>query len=133
MTTETQTPAAAASSASDLMCAEADDWHEMSFVRVENGKVVDDWALPEITGASEENTYCAECALGAKYACDLIGHIKSHGDTFDGSALATVTQEIVKRGKWTGFEIGFFHAIGNYIAWGRIPVSCDFDAVENAA
>ena len=133
MKTQTQTIAAAARSASQLMCAEEEDWQEMSFVRVENGEVVEHWAPPELTGASEESIYCAECALGAKYAMDLIDHIKSHGDTFDGSALANVTEAIVKRGKWTGFEIGFFHAIGNHIAWGRIPVSCNFDAVEQAA
>lgn len=128
MTTQTQTTAAAVSGASDSVGAEAYDWLQMPFVRIENGEVVEDWAPPEITGASEENTYCAECALGAKYACDLVGHLKSHGDTFDGSALANVTAEIVRRGKWTGFEIGFFHALGNHIAWGRIPVSGDFDA-----
>ena len=128
MTTQTQTTAAVVSGASDSVGAEAYDWLQMPFVRIENGEVVEDWAPPEIHGASEDSTYSAECALGANYAMGVIAHIKSHGATFDGSALANVTAAIVKRGKWTGFEIGFFHALGNHIAWGRIPVSGDFDA-----
>ncbi len=124
------TQTTAASGVSELMSEEYQAYLEMPFIRAENGEVVDDWAPPEIHGISEDNTYSAECALGAKYACDLIGHLKNYGDTFDGGALANVTRAIVKRGKWTGFEIGFFHAIGNYIAGGRIPVSCDFEAVE---
>ncbi len=129
MNTNSQTTAAAASSASNPMLVEAYDWGEMPFVRVENGEVVDDWAPPEIRGVSEENAYSAECSLGAHYAMEVIAHIKRHGRTFDGGPLANVTAAVVKRGKWTGFEIGFFHAVGNHIAWGRIPASPDFDAV----
>ncbi len=40
--------------------------------------------------------------------------------------------EHIKEYKWTGYEIGFFNAIGNYIAWGRVPISTRFDAVEGA-
>ena len=62
----------------------------------------------------------------------VIEHIKEYGATFDGGHLLHTTEAIVKRGKWTGFEIGFFSAMGNYIAWGRVPISTYFDAVEGA-
>ena len=129
MESETVTVAAAASSASDLVRKEANDWREMPFLKTLRGEIVDHWAPPEITGVSEDNVYSAECALGTRYAMDLIGHIKTYSSVFDeGGALAHVAAAIVKRGKWTGFEIGFFHALGDHIAEGRIKVTSDFDA-----
>ncbi len=35
----------------------------------------------------------------------------------------------MKRGEWGGLEIGFFSALGNFMAYGRVPTSADFDAV----
>ncbi len=61
----------------------------------------------------------------------MIEHTTKH-KTFDGDFLGPTTAAIVKRGKWTGFEIGFFGAIGSYISTGRVHISNDFDAVESA-
>ncbi len=45
---------------------EQQDWHEMPFLKIEGGKVVDGWAPPEITGMSSENISSAQCMLGAE-------------------------------------------------------------------
>ena len=37
-------------------------------------------------------------------------------------------REIVRHGEWTQLEIGFFEALANFIAWGHIRVSSDFQA-----
>ena len=114
----------------NLMREEEREAHELPFVEVEGGQIVNYWAPSEDTGGSEDNRYSAECALGVVYAARLIEHMIE----FDrrgcgtGECLAFVTKAAVKRGKWTGVEVCFFDAIGEYLVKRRIKVSTSFDA-----
>ena len=47
-----------------------------------------------------------------------------------GSYVADVTEAVIKRGKWTGVEIGFFNALGEYVTDRRVKVSTAFDATH---
>ena len=118
MTTQIQT-AAAASSNKDIAREESEDWRQLSFLRVENGEIVEYWAPAEVKGVSEDNAYIAECSLGGHYALEVIGHMRRYADRFDGDYLLPVIASIVERGKWSGVEIGFFAALSQYITWGR--------------
>ncbi len=81
---------------------------------------------------SEDKLYSAQCTLGKEWALRAIEHLKEYGKNFGGDLILDMVQGVVKRGKWTGFEIGFFDALGNYIAGNRIPISAKFDVVECA-
>ncbi len=105
------------------------DWRNMSFVRCQNTKTAILWPPVELTGEDGGLVRGAACTIGNHCALDLIGHIKSHSKHYGGDRLLGIAQEIVKRGEWGGLEIGFFSALGNFIARGRIPTSADFDAV----
>ena len=102
---------------------------EMPFVREENGNAVIEWPPVWVKGENQDLTYGALCILGTACALDLIGHLRNNGKTFDGSDLSRVTKAIVERGEFTGLEIGFFHTLGDFIAWGYTKASADFNAV----
>ncbi len=105
------------------------DWRNMSFVRCQGTEPVVQWPPVELTSQHGDSVYGAACVIGNHCALDLIGHIKSHSKRYDGGRLLDVVQKIAKRGEWDGFEVGFFSVLGNFIAWGRVPISGDFDAV----
>ena len=105
------------------------DWRNMSFVRCQGTKTAIQWPPVELTGQDKDLVRGAACVIGNQCALDLIGHIKSHSKNYGGDRLLNVAQEIVKRGEWGGLEIGFFSALGNFMAWGRVQTSADFDAV----
>ncbi len=105
------------------------DWESMSFVRFQGDKAVIQWPPVELTGQDKDLVRGAACVIGNHCALDLIGHIKSHSRNFGGDRLLDIAQEIVKRGEWGGLEIGFFSALGNFIARGRVRTSAAFDAV----
>jgi hypothetical protein len=103
---------------------------DLPFVEVKDNEIVSYWAPPEVTATSEGNQYSAECSLGIAYAARLLEHMIE----FDrrgvvmGDCLNFVTKAVVERGKWTGVEIAFFDAIGEYLVKQRIRVSTSFDA-----
>ena len=113
--------------------SEYDDWRELPFVKCKGGEVVSHWSPidipvdeddPHLAGYSEGG------AVGRNYALELISHSLRYGpDMADGQHLADVAHEIVKRGKWTSLEIGFFSTIGEFIEHGRALVAGGFDAV----
>jgi len=105
------------------------DWRNMSFVRCQDTKTTIQWPPVELTGEDKDLVRGAACTIGNRCALDLIGHIKSHSKNYGGDRLLDVAREIVKRGEWGGLEIGFFSALGNFMARGRVPTSADFDAV----
>ncbi len=111
------------------MVEQADSWRQLSFVREENGNAVIEWPPVSVKGESKGLVYGALCILGRSCALDLIGHLRNNGKVFDGSDLSRVAKEIVERGEFTGLEIGFFHTLGDFIAWGYAKASADFDAV----
>ena len=47
--------------------------------------------------------------------------------------MMEVVKEIVKRGEWGHFEIGFFTGLGDFVTWGHIRTGIDFIAVPNDA
>ena len=108
--------------------AEHNAWLGMPFLRAEGGRILEDWAPPDIKRASGGRSYAAECVLGAHYALQTISHTREFGDRTDGGHLLDTVHAIVERGRWTGVEIGFFTALDNYVAWGRVIVADDFDA-----
>ena len=86
---------------------------------------------PSILGAPGHPRYQRQKLCGAMRAW----HILRHGaDGFsracgDGDWFTSVCQEIIKSGKWTGIEIGFFTALGDFVASGTVrSVSAYFDA-----
>ncbi len=44
-----------------------------------------------------------------------------------------VAEEVVKRGEWGRFEIGFFTGLGDFIAWGHIRTGTGFIAFPDDA
>ncbi len=108
---------------------QADSWRQLPFVREENGNAVIEWPPFSVKGEHEDLTYGALCALGTRCALDLIGHLRNNAKTFDGGDLSRVARAVIERGEFTGLEIGFFHALGDFIAWGHAKVTADFDAV----
>ncbi len=111
------------------MIEQADSWRELPFVREENGDTVIEWPPVSVKGESKDLVYGALCALGARCALDLIGHLRNNGKTFDGGDLSRVARAVIERGEFAGLEIGFFHTLGDFIAWGYAKASADFDAV----
>ena len=112
----------------DWMRQEERDWRAMPFLRLEDGKIADNWAPPEINGASVENIYSAECALGTHYALEAPHHMRTYGDRFGDDFLLPVFQAMVNRGKWGGVEIGFVASLDQYMARGYVNICGDFKA-----
>ncbi len=108
---------------------EDDSWRNMGFVYCQDAVPVVQWPPVELSGQDKDLIRGAACVIGSHCALDLIGHIKRHSENHDGDRLLCVAQEIVKRGEWGGFEIGFFSALGNFMARGRVITSAEFDAV----
>ena len=123
MTAETKT--ASASSFYD----EAANWRELPFVLVKDKKVVSNWAPPDFPEEVDVRDYTTQCILGTRYAMDLIDHLISYGeDKLDGGAISDVAKAMIERGKWTGVEIGFFDALGVYVARGFVSAAVGFNA-----
>ena len=95
----------------------------------ENGNTEILWPPAEIAGKHETLVSSALAAVGTMCALEQTGHIKRNAKTFDGKELNDVAFAIVERGEFTPLETGFFCTLGDFIAWGRAPVSADFDAV----
>ena len=112
---------------------EYEDWRELPFVKCKGREMVSNWNPVDIP-VDEDDHYLAGYseggAVGTSYALALITHSLDYGpDMADGQHLADVAHEIVKRGKWTSLEIGFFSTLGEFIEHGRAAVACGFDAV----
>lgn len=111
--------------AGDLMRQEEKDWRAMPFLRLEDGEIADNWAPPEITGASD--IYSAECAIGTHYALEALGHMRTYGDRCGDDFLLPVFQGMVERGKWGGVEIGFVASLDQYMARGHVNITGGFE------
>ncbi len=98
-------------------------WGEMSFTREEDGEITDFWALPEIRGVSKNNAYVAQCYLGSLYAFEALDLVETFKSRTKEGALSPIARSIVERGQWTGFEVGFFAAMDEYITDGEISVA----------
>ena len=112
---------------------EYEDWRELPFVKCKGREMVSNWNPVDIP-VDEDDHYLAGYseggAVGTSYALALITHSLDYGpDMADGQHLADVAHEIVKRGKWTSLEIGFFSTLGEFIEHGRASVACGFDVV----
>ena len=112
-----------ASSGLELFREEQKAWSELSFIREEDGEITDYWALPEIRGVSENDAYTAQCYLGSLYAFEVFDLIDTFKSRVEGIGFSPVARSIVKRGQWTGFEIGFFSSVDEYITDGQIKVA----------
>ncbi len=112
-----------ASSGLELFREEQKAWSELSFTREENGEITDYWALPEIRGVSENDAYLTQCRLGSLYAFEVFDLIETFKSRVEGIGFSPVARSIVKRGQWTGFEIGFFSSVDEYITDGRIKIA----------
>ncbi len=112
-----------ASSGLELFREEQKAWSELSFIREENGEITNYWALPEIRGVSENDAYTAQCYLGSLYAFEVFDLIETFKSRVEGIGFSPVAQSIVERGQWTGFEIGFFSSVDEYITDGQIKVA----------
>ena len=110
------------------MLDEGDDWRELPFIRSEAGKAVVQWPPLGITSSQEGLDPEVQCVVGRYCAMELVGHTKRYANQFGSEYLSDVVREIVRHGEWTQLEIGFFEALSNFIAWGYIRVSGDFQA-----
>ena len=120
----------------DLMRDEQQEWHELPFLHAEDGKVVDYWTPAAVKAESKDNEWSAEIDLGTVYAAKLIEHMvhfDRRGVFNTGECLTHVAEAVVKRGQWTGVELGFFEAIGDYVVRRRIKLTTGFDAHPTAA
>ena len=111
-----------------IMLDEDSAWREMIFVSTQDNKTVIQWPPVEVTGRDDVLRHTVACMIGTQCVMDLIGHVRSHSKDYDGSRLMDVAEEIVKRGKWGHYEIGFFTGLGDFITWGHIRAGIDFDA-----
>ena len=114
----------------DLALAdEENDWLELPFVRAEGKRVLSNWAPVDIPVDDKKRGYGDQCAVGARYAMELIGFLRRYSALDpSGQCLVDLAKEMVQRGKWTGVEIGFFSALGEYLTDGKIAVAVSFDA-----
>ena len=98
-------------------------WCEMPFTREEDGEIADYWAVPEIRGVSKNDAYVTQCRLGALYAFEALDLVEKFKSRIREGALSAIARSIVERGQWTGFEVGFFQAMDDYINDGEINVA----------
>ena len=103
-------------------------------------------ALPFVTAASQwspsgvsnekvdsGHAYCAEQALGAYYAAELVGHLRRFGPTIADPAehLAEIIAEMVERRQFGPVERAFITGLAEFIAHGRIKLASGFDATPS--
>jgi len=101
-------------------------FQSLPFVRSDTStRLTSAWAPCDIPEDEQAHGYAERCAIGAVYAMDLIGHARQFGD---GERVADVCEDIFKSGMWSGVEIGFFGALGDFIAKGTVRNSVHFDA-----
>ena len=103
-------------------------WHMMPFAIHKDGRCVDHWAPPNIEDDEQARGYAAQCLAGNVYALEVVGHLRQHADVGAETRLSDVVEAMVKHGQWTGFEIGFFHALGHWIARGEVPIGMNMTA-----
>ena len=102
---------------------------ELPFVEADDkGRVKSAWAPPSVDRTEDGRSHDAECALGAALALGLITFLRDYPRDSSDSYLANVAEAIVERGKWSGVELGFFSALGNFIESGRVYVSVGWTA-----
>ncbi len=101
-------------------------WHELPFIPSDLSSK-ECWPDITIKSSVDDGAYAAECAVGALYACELIGHMRQFSNE-DGSCFADVLKSLVEKGRWGGLEIGFAHALGRFLVTGDISIGTHFAA-----
>lgn len=103
---------------------------ELPFVAMKGNEVKSLWAPVEVHEASDAREYHAECLLGSAYALELLHYLRwlESEDIETSGAIGNVVEAMVKRGKWGGAEIGFFHALEQHLACGHVQMGDGFTA-----
>jgi hypothetical protein len=105
---------------------EHEAWRELPFVRHEEGgeEGKNNWVVPRFPKSADNDdeglrAYQWECMLGQLFAIDLLGHFTDYPDIMP-THLSDVVKDIVKGGTWGYVEIGFFAALDQFIATGKV-------------
>lgn len=101
-------------------------WHDLAFIHGHD--IHRCWETPEIRHEDATAQYVAECDWGRDAALQLIGYMHDHEVS---ESLSSVVESIMKRGRWSGFEIGFFAAIGEYLRVGSVWLCGDMVAIQD--